>query len=147
MRPSLHQLRELPVEEREQQRADVGAVDVGVRHDDDLVVAELLDVEVVADSAADGGDERLHFLVLEHLVEPGALDVEDLAADRQDRLRHRVARRLALAARAVALDDEQLRLLRVLRRAVGELARHRAGVEQRLAPGEVARLAGRRARP
>jgi hypothetical protein len=35
------QLRHLPVEEREQQRADVGAVDVGVRHDDDLVVAQL----------------------------------------------------------------------------------------------------------
>ena len=41
----LEDLRHLPVEEREQQRPDVAAVDVGVGHQDDLVVAELLDVE------------------------------------------------------------------------------------------------------
>src|SRR5262245_64507587 len=41
----------LPIEKGEQQRADMGAVDVGVRHDDDLVVAQLLDVELVAPDA------------------------------------------------------------------------------------------------
>ena len=143
----LHELGHLPVEEREQQRADVGAVDVGVGHEHDLVVAELLDVEVVADAGADRGDERLDLLVLQHPVEAGPLDVEDLPADRQDRLVLRVAGALGAAAGAVALDDEQLRLGRVLRRAVGELARHRRRLEQRLAPGEVARLAGRDAGP
>jgi len=33
---ALDQTLHLPVEEREQERADVGAVDVGIRHDDDL---------------------------------------------------------------------------------------------------------------
>ena len=42
---ALDELRHLPVEEREEQRPDVAAVDVGVGHQDDLVVAELLDVE------------------------------------------------------------------------------------------------------
>jgi hypothetical protein len=36
--------RHLPVEERQQQRADVRAVDVGVGHDDDAVIAQLVDV-------------------------------------------------------------------------------------------------------
>ena len=58
------------------------AVDVGVGHQDDLVVADLLDVELVADAGADRLDERLDLLVLQHLVDAGALDVEDLAADR-----------------------------------------------------------------
>ena len=49
---------------------------------DHLVVADLGDVELVADAAADGGDEGLDLDVLEHLVEPGPLDVEDLAPDR-----------------------------------------------------------------
>ena len=35
----------LAVEEGEEERADVGAVHVGVGHDDDLVVAGLVDVE------------------------------------------------------------------------------------------------------
>jgi hypothetical protein len=44
----LDELRHLPIEERQQQRADVRAVHVGVGHDDDLVVAQLVDVEIVA---------------------------------------------------------------------------------------------------
>ena len=71
---------EVAVEEGEQQGADVRAVDVGVGHDDDLVVAQLAEVEVVADAGAQGGDQRADLLAAQHLVEPGALDVEDLAA-------------------------------------------------------------------
>ena len=56
-------------------------------HDDDLAVAQLLDVEVVrADAGAERGDDRLDLLVVEHLVEARLLDVQDLAAQRQDRL-------------------------------------------------------------
>ncbi len=40
--PALDQVLHLTVEEREDQRADVRAVDVGVGHDDDSVVAQLL---------------------------------------------------------------------------------------------------------
>ena len=50
--PAFHQHRHLPVEEGQQQGADVGAVDVGVGHDDDAVVAQLGDVEVVLALAA-----------------------------------------------------------------------------------------------
>ena len=45
---ALDQHRHLAVEEGQQQRADVRAVDVGVGHDDDAVVAQLVDVEVLA---------------------------------------------------------------------------------------------------
>ena len=55
----------MAVEECEQQRADVRSVDVGVRHDDDLVVAQLFQVEVfTADAAAKGRDHRPHLGVL-----------------------------------------------------------------------------------
>src|SRR4051794_15604962 len=140
------ELAELAVEEREQQRADVRAVDVGVAHQDDLVVAELLEIELVADAGARRGDQRLDLLVLQHLVEAGALDVEDLPPDREDRLVRGVAGALGGAAGAVTLDDEELALGGVARRAVRELARHRGGLQQRLAAREVARLARRDAR-
>ena len=42
---ALDDLRHLAVEEGEQQRADMGAVDIGVGHDDDLVIAKFVDVE------------------------------------------------------------------------------------------------------
>ena len=41
----LHELRHLPVKERQQQRADVGAVHVGIGHDDDAAVAQFGDIE------------------------------------------------------------------------------------------------------
>ena len=140
--------RHLPVEEREQQRADVRAVHVGVGHDDDVVVAELRDVEVLlADAAAERRDHRPDFLAAQHLVEAGLLDVQDLALERQDRLEAAVAPLLGRPAGRVALDDVELALRRVALLAVGELAGQRAAVERALAPHQVARLAGRLARP
>ena len=62
-------------------------------------------------------------LFLQDPVDAGLLDVEDLAADREDRLVLRVAAALGRAARRVALDDVDLALLRVGRLAVGQLAR------------------------
>ena len=49
---------------REQQGADVLAVDVGVGHQDDLVIAQLVEVEVVVDAGAERGDQRLDLVVL-----------------------------------------------------------------------------------
>ena len=141
------QLGHLAVEEREHQGADVGAVDIGVGHDDDLVVARLLDVELLADAGSDGGDQRADLLVREHLVDAVLLDVDDLAAQREDRLGVAVAALLGRAAGRVALDDEDLRQGRVADRAVGQLARQGGVLERRLAPGEVACLARRLARP
>jgi len=60
----------------------VGAVDIGVGHQDHLVVARVLDVELVADACADGGDQRLDLDVLQDLVDARLLDVEDLATQR-----------------------------------------------------------------
>ena len=121
------------------------AVDVRVGQQDHLVVADLLDVELLGQAGADGGDQRLDLGVLEHLVDAGALDVEDLAPDGQDRLRVRVARVLGGPAGRVTLHDEELGLARVARRAVGQLAGQARPVERRLAPGQVAGSLGREA--
>src|SRR5262249_16176814 len=61
--PALDDLLEVPVEEREQERPDVRAVDVGVAHEDDRVVAQLLYVLVLAaDAGAERGDQELDLL-------------------------------------------------------------------------------------
>ena len=147
---ALDQHRHLPVEERQQQRADVRAVDVRVGHDDDAVIAQLVDVEVVgADAAAERRDHRLDFVGAEHAIEPRPLDVQDLALDRQDRLEAPIASLLRRAAGRFAFDDVNLGLGRIALLAVGELAGQRAAVERALAANQVAGLAGgvARARP
>src|SRR5690606_10031489 len=144
----LDELRHLPVEEGEEQRPDVGSVDVGVGHDDDVVVAELRDVEVLSagDAASERRDERPDLGRREHLVEARALDVEDLAAEREDRLRAAMAALLGRAAGRITLDDVELADRGVLALAVGELARERARVEGALALHHLPRATGGLAR-
>src|SRR5207248_6217549 len=107
---------------RQDQRADVGAVDVGVAGDDDLVVAGLRYVELLADARADGGDHGLDLVVREHLVDARLLDVDDLPAQRQDGLEAAVAGLDGAAPGAVALDQVDLGRAGVGQRAVGQLA-------------------------
>src|SRR6185437_10488196 len=131
----------LPEEEGQEQRADMAAVDIGVGHDDDAVVARLVGLEILAaDPGAERLDEGADLRRAEHLVEAGALDVEDLALERQDRLKAAVAALLGRAAGAVALDDENLTLGRVALLAVGELAGEVGDVERALAAGQIAGL-------
>ena len=47
------QLRHEAVQERQHQRVDVRAVDIGIGHDDDLVVAQFGDIEIVVDSGSE----------------------------------------------------------------------------------------------
>src|SRR6185312_10703073 len=113
----------------------------------DLVVAQLLQVEVVAsDAGAERSDERADLLRRQHLVEARPLDVEDLAAQRQHRLELAVAALLGGPAGRIPLDDEDLGLRRIALLAVSELARQARDVERALAAGELARLARRFAR-
>src|SRR6185369_7999541 len=76
--------------------------------------------------------------------DPGLLDVEDLAPDRQDRLYPRVAALPRRPTRRVALDDEDLSLLGVGGLTVRQLARQAAPAQQALAAArQVAGLACR----
>ena len=95
------------------------------------------------DAGAERRDDAADLFVREDLVEPRLLDVEDLAADREDRLIAAVATLLGAAACRVALDDVDLAESRIVVRAIGELPGQRTAVEDGLAPRELPRLARR----
>ena len=118
------------------------AVNVGIGHDDDAVVARLVGVEVVADVRANSRDQRADGVAGKRAVQARALHVEDLAAQGQDGLRLAVAGLLGRAACGIALYDEQFGVLRGLGRAVGQLARQRERVQHAFAARHLARLAG-----
>src|SRR5580700_11076196 len=134
-------LAHLPIEERQQERADMGAVDIGVRHDDDLVVAQLVGREFVgADTGAERGDQRADLLRRQHLVHARPLDVQDFAAERQYGLEFAVAALFSAAAGGIALDDEQFGFRRIAFLTIGELAGQRCDAERAFA-GHFPRLA------
>ena len=138
------QLVHLAVEEAQQQRADVRSVDVGIAHDDDLVVAAFGDVLLFADADADGLDHALDFFVGQHLVFAGFVGVDDLAAQRQNGLEIPQPAAFGAAAGRIALDQVQLAAFHFLADAIAQFAGQAAAAEHGLAFAEhVLGLAGR----
>ena len=111
------------------------AVDVGVGHDDDLLVAQVLDREARAGLHPHRQREVGELLVRRQLRGGGAEHVEDLAPQRQHGLGLAVARLLGRAAGRVALDEEELGALAGGARAVGELAGQPQLLDRSLALG------------
>ncbi len=132
-------------EEGEQQRADVRAVNVGVRHDDDLAVAQLGQFEVFAfaDAGADGGDHSPDFFVAQHLVVTGLFDIEDLTFEGQDGLVTAIAAGFGGTAGRFTFDQKELAAVWIAFLAIGEFARQTAGIERAFSAGEIACFAGR----
>ena len=116
------------------------AVHVGIGHDDDLVVAQLLEVKFVADARAQRRDDGLQLVVAVDLVGARLFHVQHLAPQRQNRLKTRVAPLCGGAARRVALDDVDLGKRGIAVVAVAQLVRHLAGFESRLAADALTRL-------
>src|SRR4029079_174462 len=135
------------VEERQQQRADVRAVDIRVGHDDNAVIAQFVGIELLdTNPATERRDHRLDLVAAQHLVEAGFLDVQDLALDGEDRLKLAIASLLRRPAGRFTLDDVEFALCRIALLTVGELAGQTAAVEGALAADEIAGLSRRFAR-
>src|SRR5207245_8715885 len=110
----------------------MAAVDIRIRHQQDLVVARARDVEIVLaffgvlarspDAGPKGLDQRADLLAVEHFVEARPLDVQNLAFQRQNSLEPTIAPLLSGAPGRISFDDEQLAMGRILLRAIGELS-------------------------
>src|SRR5262249_21298701 len=140
---ALDQHRDLTVEERQQQRPYVTSVNISVSHYDYAVIAQLVDVELVApDSTSERGDERADLGRGEHLVEACLLDIQDFACQRQDRLSPAVPALLGRSTSRVTLDDEDFRKRRIFLLAIRQLAGQASNIQRTFATGHLARLPG-----
>ena len=72
----------------------MGAVHVGVGHDDNALIAQVFDAEALAKPGAESRGEVRQLLVARELLIARAGDVQDLAAQREHGLRRAIARLL-----------------------------------------------------
>ena len=91
----------------------MGAVHIGIRHDDDLVIPQLVLVKLIPQPGAQGGDHRGELIVAVHLICPGLFHIEHLAPQRKDGLVSGVPALLGRAAGGIALDDVNFRQSRI----------------------------------
>ena len=139
----MNQGQQVPVEKGQQQRADVMPIRVGIHQQDHPTIPQIALVVVLARPAPQRRQHILELLVAEHLLVVRLFYVEHLATKRQDRLRPPVSPLLRRAAGRVALNDEELRVVRIARTAVRQLARQVELVAHRLLTPH---LVGRRTR-
>ena len=116
------------------------AVHVGIGHDDDFVIAQFVEIKraftlAVANARADGRDHRADFVVLKNFVEPRFLDVDQFAANRQNRLELPVAALLGRAAGGITFDNVKLRVRRIAVGTIRQFARQSAAGQRRFADG------------
>ena len=141
------QLRHLPVEEGQQQGADVRAVHIRVGHDDNAVIPQFVGIEFLpTDPATHRGDQRAHLDRGQHLVETGLLDVQNLALQREDRLGTSISALFRGATGGITLDQVEFRERRILFLTVGQFARQSGHIEHAFATRHFSRLARRFAR-
>ena len=96
-----------------------------------------------ADAGPERHDQRPDLVAREHLVETRLLDVENLALERQDRLKLAVASLLRGPAGRITLDDVKFAQGRIFFRTIGQLAGERAAVQRALSPNELFRFSRR----
>ena len=145
--PAIDQDRHLAEQERQEQRANVRAVDVRIRHQNDLAVAAFLDVEFVrTDPGSERTDHGPDLLVTEHFLEARLLHVQDLAPQRENRLDRAIAAPFGRPAGGIALDDEDLRRAPFAAGTVPEFAGQIRIAQGALAARQLTRLARRLAR-
>ena len=121
--PRGHELVHLPVEKRQQQRANVRAVNVGVGHDNDLVIPAFAQIGLVANPGANRRDDAAHLLVGEDLVLPALVGIDDLAPQRQDCLVFPAPASLGAATGGIALHQIEFAFGHIAAGAVAQLAR------------------------
>ncbi len=118
-------------EQGQQQGLDVAAIDIGVGHDDDLAVAQLIQHRVgriqVVRVQTQGHGDVMHLVVAEYLVARHFPGVQHLAAQRQDGLVLAVAALLGGTAGGIALDQKNFVAADLVRFAIGQLARQHCG--------------------
>src|SRR6202023_3357635 len=118
----LDEFRHLAKEKGDEQGSDMGAIDIGVGHNDDLFVAKVVFLVMRSGAAPERLDKIVELLIARELVARGAGDVQDFAAQRQYRLVGAIARLLGGAAGGIAFGNKEFRSMRGIIRAIRELS-------------------------
>ena len=110
-------------EKGQAERGDVFAVNISIVHQNNAMVAKLVDIEALANTATQCNHEVFEFFRGDYLVEASAFGVEDFTAQRENSLEFTVTTLFGTTACTITLDDVDFAFFSEARLAVGEFAR------------------------
>ena len=118
------------------------AVHIGIGHDDNLVVTQLLDIEILMNTGTERGDHSADLIVFQNTVESRFFNVQDLTAKRKDCLRRADTRGFCGTACGISLYDEDFKFCGIPFGTVGKLAGKALALKRGLPAGKVSCLTG-----
>ena len=127
----------MPEEECKEQSADVRAIHIGIGCNNNFMIAQFREVKGIADSGAERNDEVLNFLKGKNLIQTRPFNIQNFPLQGEHCLGTTVPALLARAAGRIPLHNKELRLLRTLGLAVGELAWERHSLKRAFAQDAV----------
>ena len=116
-------------------------VDIGIRHNDYFVIAQLFNIEFVSDTRSERDYYGVELIISVNLVRSCLFDVQHFSPERKNCLEAAVTTLRCGAARRVTLDDIYLGKGSVSFVAVAELIRHLTGIKPRFSSRRFSRLA------
>ena len=89
------------------------SIDIGIGHDNDLVISQLTDIKIFVDSRSECCDHCLNLSISVNLIKTCFLYVQNLTTKWQDCLSCTVSGCLCRTAGGISLDDIDLTLGRI----------------------------------
>ena len=138
-----NQLRHETVKECKQQGTDMGAVHIGIGHDDDFVVTKLADIKVFMDTRTERGNHSLDFRIGINLVQSCFFHIQNFSSKGKNCLGCTGSCRLGAAARGISFDDVNFAIFRILIGAVSQFSGQRHAFQSRFSSGKLSCLSCR----
>ena len=117
-------------------------VNIGISHDDDLMITKFGDIKIFVNSSSESSDHGFDLFVSVNLIQTCFLNIQDLTSKGKDRLCGTVSRCLGGTARGISLYDVNLAILRILVRAVCKFSRKRHAIQCRFSSCKVTCFSG-----
>ena len=104
-------------------------VNIGIGHDNDLVITEFTDIKVIMDTCTKCSDHSLDLCIAVNSVKTGFFYIENFASKRKYSLCRTVSCSLCRTARGISLYDVNLTVFRVFIGTVCKFARQCHSIE------------------
>ena len=107
------QIRHETIQECQKKGTDVRSIDIGIGHDNDLVISQLADIKIFMNSRSECCDHCLNLSISVNLIKTCLLYIQNLTTKWQDCLSCTVSGCLRRTAGGISLDDIDLTLRRI----------------------------------
>ena len=109
----LDQFRHETIDKSQHQRSDMRPVHIGIRHNNDLIIPQLCDIEILMDACTESSNHGFDLFISVDPVKPCLLHIQNFTAKRQNCLCGTASCGLGRAPCGISLYDINLTVFRI----------------------------------